>query len=163
MTLYVPYTHVREGTDIFLRRFHPDAVLVDCRGDKGAYHRHLSDRWKEGKTFVNMEHDVIPWPGAVESLLVCPSPWCVFADANFDVLGTGPNLLLAKFTEGFISRLPHCWDDMDAKIGGDKWDNCDIWVSLYARERGVLPHQHVPGILNANPRYLNLEMGRSAL
>lgn len=46
--------------------------------DNGYGYGRLLDRlWADGETFVLLEHDVVPWPGAVDALLACDEPWCV--------------------------------------------------------------------------------------
>lgn len=40
------------------------------------YGSHFSDLWNEGKPFIVVEHDIVPWPGALKELWECDQPWC---------------------------------------------------------------------------------------
>lgn len=51
-------------------------VLI-CTGTTG-YAMNLSTLWGMGEGFVLVEHDVVPWPGAVQELTDCESDWCRF-------------------------------------------------------------------------------------
>lgn len=35
--------------------------------------------WDLGHPFIVVEHDIVPWPGALRGLLECPEPWCTHA------------------------------------------------------------------------------------
>lgn len=41
-----------------------------------AYGQWFTEEWNRRRPFVMVEHDIIPWPGAVEALLECDRPWC---------------------------------------------------------------------------------------
>lgn len=43
-----------------------------------AYDRLIRRLWSEGQPFVLVEHDILPWPGAVQQLWECDRPWCAF-------------------------------------------------------------------------------------
>jgi len=35
--------------------------------------------WKEGEGFVSIEHDIVPWPGAIEEISICVyKHWCSY-------------------------------------------------------------------------------------
>jgi hypothetical protein len=40
------------------------------------YGVNFADVWDLGQPFVSLEHDIVPWPGAVQHLLECPHPRC---------------------------------------------------------------------------------------
>ena len=38
----------------------------------------LTTHWQTLSSFVNIEHDIAPWPGAIESLFTCNEPFCYY-------------------------------------------------------------------------------------
>lgn len=46
--------------------------------DDFTYGDTLQRAWDAGEPFINVEHDIVPWPGALEALWRCPDqpPWC---------------------------------------------------------------------------------------
>lgn len=153
MNLHVPYTCVREATQIVLRSY-PGAMLHYMDGE-GAYLAYWKQRWAEGSTFINLEHDVVPWPGAIEQINACPEDWCSFGyGPDWDLFtGTAP-FGLAKFTDRFIAEFPEVWIAYD-KGWGLNWRGCDAHFTGYMKTRSIFPHQHRPAVLNANPKFLS--------
>jgi hypothetical protein len=146
--IYVPHTRLNEATRIFLAHSQAmghDIRLVDVTDDPLGYLKHLRQRWQEQVTFINVEHDVVPWPGALESLEVCPQLWCSF---GYDAMASNfvqPPLGLAKFSSEFILALPDIWDsDLS-------WQTLDEHLCNYAKNEGYEAHQHRPSVFNANP------------
>lgn len=161
--VFVPATELREATELYLRSpaLEPeviDPVVVDLDGEPWSYNAYLAGRWRVGQAFVNMEHDIVPWPGAITALWQCPEPWCAYGYLpSLDM--TGNSLFgLVKFSAELIEQLPRAWDDMrtsydtDPLIGNyTRWSTCDMWFSRYALDRGAACHQHYPSVFNANP------------
>ena len=52
-----------------------DFLLVEME-DEGHYGRLLADLWESGRGFTIVEHDVVPWPGALRRLADCERGWC---------------------------------------------------------------------------------------
>ncbi len=164
MILYIPFTRVAEATEVFLNTYGcvPDDLAVeriDVSGNPFGYQEHLQARWDEGATFVNMEHDIVPWPGALQELVACPRNWCFFgylADIDFVATNAAP-FGLVKFGASLIAAMPDVWELMSRRFANDPtaWAMCDIHLAEYARERGLFtPHQHSPSVLNANPKFI---------
>jgi hypothetical protein len=66
--------------------------------DDFSYGRYFRERWDEGKTFINVEHDTAFWPGALEEIWDCPEPLCIFGhgkDEKLDEFGVIALLVLA--------------------------------------------------------------------
>lgn len=59
-------------------RVHHRIVL---NGDGWRYGRSFAQFWNKGEPFIHLEHDIVPWPGAIQELIDCPEPWCVFESA----------------------------------------------------------------------------------
>lgn len=151
MKLYVPYTKLNPATRITVWEY--DFEFVKLKGKYG-YSEFLKERWDEGKDFLLVEHDVVVWPGAIESLVKCTHPWCAFDYSKDTVWETqeaelrGIPLGCVKITSDFIKQTPDIWDNpVD-------WHVCDLYLFKCAKEKGLFPHQHFPGVVNANPTFL---------
>lgn len=145
--LYVPHIQLNDATRIFLahsQAMGQDVRLVDVADDPMAYVKHLRSRWEERCPFINIEHDVVPWPGALESLEMCPQMWCAYGyDVGAQDFNPAP-LGLVKFSAEFQAALPDLWlDDVP-------WHALDTHLWSYATERGHQAHQHRPSVLHAS-------------
>lgn len=159
--VHVPYTHVREATYLYLLQHYntPEYPVVwqDVSGGDWAYNHYLSDSWYAGRTFINLEHDIVPWPGAVESIDQCEKPWCFYgyrADLRMVEIGAA-NFGLVKFSDVLIATTKNVWKDMrddpDYSPINKPWRFNDLWFFQYATKLGFVPHQHWPSVLNAHP------------
>lgn len=68
-----------------------------CEGPLG-YAGMVADAWRDG--FVLVEHDVVPWVGAVRQLWDCPGDWCAFRYAKGG--STIRSLGLVKFSARLV-------------------------------------------------------------
>ena len=165
MKIYVPYTNVQVGTRVILAPYDHELVLME-HGD--SYPEYLAERWRSGESFINCEHDVIFWHGAIEELERCPNQWCAFGlqdpsgeQGAYTVFGHGaaPTFNLVKFADKFIARYPDVWTDLlnDPPYNiqpqsRQKWEYCDWWLINYVATRwNDVCHQHFPPVANANP------------
>jgi hypothetical protein len=105
-------------------------------GDRD-YSRLLTDLWREGEGFTIVEHDVVPFPGAISALEACEEPWCVHW-FPFAPNAIRPALGLVHFSTGLINSIRLGWD-------------CDWWhldgqvypmLHLCAGD----PHRHHPDV-----------------
>lgn len=159
--LYIPYTQLREATAVFLHqvRAYEPGYRVNCvdlsSGNGWGYLNHLQQCWEAGETFLNLEHDVVPWPGALDSLTGCDRPWCFFHYLpGIDEMANRTAVFgLVKFDASLIAALPEVWQDMRVVYAKrpQPWRYCDVFFFDYATERGFRPHQHYPPVVNANP------------
>ena len=161
MKLYVPYTEVGEATQAFLCGYSPiPVVLSSVAAGPHAYLDYFQRRWDEGEGFITMEHDIVPWPGAIESLLDCPHEWCFFGyQPDVDCLANScAPLGLQKITAALIEALPGTWNDMrtNGVYGGPGiWRYCDFHLFRVGVAVGFIPHQHYPAVFNANLKILS--------
>lgn len=151
VNLFVPYVKVYPTTFIALIGFNyqPSLTSVD---DDYSYQKFFEERWKEGKTFVLVEQDIVVWPGAVKKIWDCPENLCAY-DAHLpnhqtrtlNDDNTEIPLFCIKISESFIKDHPTLWDEpvMFNMIG----------QRLQTAQRNV--HQHYPGVVNANPVFLD--------
>ena len=148
--IFVPYTEIQTATKVALIGY--DYKPVKVEGEYG-YGEFFRERWKEGKSFIVIEHDCVPWPGAIEALMKCEEPWCAHNYGlpchreNPALSGAGIPLGCTKIGARLIEETPGIWD---APVD---WSHCDQQIPKYALRK---VHQHFPGIINANPQSLGV-------
>lgn len=155
--VFVPFTRLADATESYLQQCQTlepdpiDALLVDVSGSPDSYVSYLSERWRARRSFVNMEHDIVPWPGALSSLWRCDYPWCGYGYLPQTDMNGGMTLGLVKYGWQLIEALPDVWKDMRRRWVTDphRWKYCDIWMNDYAHRRGIRCHQHFPSVFNS--------------
>lgn len=164
MKVIVPTTGLRPATMLYIndKVVDPGAEyeVVDVSSDHWAYTRVLEKRWSEGESFVLLEHDVVPWPGAITSVWNCPYPWCFYGyTPNIDLVENGcAPFGLVKISDKLISDFPEVWSKMREyyEEGYEyAWMYHDIFMFDYIvnQLKGPKPHQHWPSVFNANPSH----------
>ncbi len=81
MNVVVPYANANslqyQATMLNLQIQHIAAEWREMRGDAG-YAEFFNEVWDRGHVFIIVEHDCLPWPGAIAELWACPQVWCGF-------------------------------------------------------------------------------------
>lgn len=97
--------------------------------------------WSQQKPFILVEHDIVPWPGALKELWTCPEPWCGFPYFVFGELRS--YLGCTKFDP---SRLGDCPlpDDLES------WQTMDKTVEKLLMKRQLTGHIHNPAVTHLN-------------
>lgn len=138
MRIFLPFTNLRTATYLAAH----GATLVPIDNPYG-YSRYFAERWSEGRTFINIEHDVVPTRELLGSLWQCPSTLCVtrFADIP-DHEPIISWLGCVKISAQFIAEHPIQW-------GSQLWHDCDstLWTAYGGDEKlvcdhGVVKHLH---------------------
>ena len=75
MTIVVPFTNLKEATQLALRQDGLQPLFEHMRHEEDYYHL-LARMWEKGETFLVVEHDIVAWPGAAQTLENCPGLWC---------------------------------------------------------------------------------------
>jgi hypothetical protein len=156
MKVFVPYTALNPLTIICLAFYDHECIEMV---DDDSYCGYFQQRWKDGESFINCEHDTVFWLGAIESLERCPEPWCAFDTQDFGAFKRGkmPPLALAKFSAPFIKKYPDVWDEMADTVSypgvvqagcAPSWMWCDAFLHGYMANEKVRCHQHFPPVLN---------------
>ena len=112
--IYLPYTIIQPATLIALIGYNYYPIKTD---DKYTYSEYFKDRWQVGETFINVEQDIIVWPGAIESLWNCPKEFCAHdfhlpnhRKRNLETDTRSCPIGLVKITKEFIEKTPGLWD-----------------------------------------------------
>lgn len=132
----------------------PEVVIM---GDDLAYGRLLARLWRQGDGFVLVEHDIVPWPGAVSALSSCPEPYC---GHRYQIAGRlGGTLGCVRFSSALIAEHP----DLPSRWAGTHWSNLDIKLTSGLWDVGVREyHLHEPPVahLHVYPDELIRAAGR---
>lgn len=85
---------------------------IECvpRYDPYYYSILLARLWRRGIGFVILEHDVVPWPGALNELAYCPNEWCTFPFPKFGEMLEG-GLGCVKFSDSLVTRFPKLYEN----------------------------------------------------
>jgi len=115
------------------------------------YWRCLYDVWAEGETFIVLEGDKYPAPGALRELWNCPHLWCIFPVPmrGTDVVSPYPSLACAKFDAELMLAAPMLMDavgDVDLGLGQREWSRLDLAVAGFTSNIAAC-HTHEPGFV----------------
>ena len=131
------------------------AEYHQMRGDED-YHDLLSRLWTECATegFIVVEHDIVCWPGAIQKLIDCRHPWCVYpyyCSVGWILDGLG----CAKFGPGLLQLYPDWLREPFPACCAHTRNYCglDRLVAHRAQELGLKPHVHRPGVTNLNEKW----------
>jgi hypothetical protein len=106
-----------------------------------AYDALIRRLWAEGRPFILVEHDVLPWPGAVQQLWTCDRPWCAY---EYFMLG---ELCVAlgctKFDPARLGPCPLPDEPTD-------WHRMDWYVIDTLTTRYHSAHLHEPAVSHLN-------------
>ena len=142
-TVFVPYTRINPPTIDALRRWRP--VMWWVGGDPNEYLRYFRTRWLDTRTFINVEHDVIPTDAQIQGLYDCPQEWCCFTEYE----GGPPTLSLARFRPGFMWANRNIWQAIDMRTARQPtWTLLDSWLVAHADRA---PHLHPGFVKNTRP------------
>lgn len=115
----------------------PEIVVVDPE-DVFAYGRAMHEFWQDGEAFINVEHDMAPWPGAVQALRSCTLDLCLFGYYRAEQGSLG----MIRFSEKLIAQFPDL-----SKTGA--WERT-AWNMMESAVLGGLSnidrHQHFPHV-----------------
>lgn len=110
----------------------------------------LAQIWKHGRAFIHLEHDNVPWPGALDDLVRCRrSHWCGYW---YPLGGPGelaPGIGCFKVDTALVCGNPNLWKNWS----NTPWHGLDAAVSnALARATGWSEyHLHWPAIAHARP------------
>ena len=144
----VPHTEngLREETMQAVDLSKIPAQYVNTGEADSDYHDLLADEWANGKTFITVEQDIVPFETAIEQLLACDQPWCgyeyEYPPFPFKYAGLG----CTKFSAELIARHPTALAETakwsDPKHPPKHWCRVDGYLKQYLAERGEKMHIH---------------------
>lgn len=141
-TVIVPYAgSLNEWVRRILDSYDVD---VDYRflEDEDSYRRLLRRIWYERKPVVLVEHDILPWYGAIEELFNCMGQWCSCAYRYRGGYGIYHGFGCTKLSTELMVHTPHVWDEPG------HWSTLDQRLYFTARGIGQEPHPHRPPVIH---------------
>lgn len=161
MKVIVPYTDIVPGLELALLMDRVPALYVRMEDDLNYWYV-LRELWQERETFILVEHDVIPWPGALKLLWDCPEPWCANPYKLAHDNGFTTALGCTKFDKSLMEKVPELWDRLaegiDFRCQGDPrhWYGLDgrLGLVLSSTVGMAWPHRHEPPVTHLNPRHM---------
>jgi hypothetical protein len=120
---------------------------VDVSANETAYHDLLARLWREGRTLVVVEHDIVVYPGAIGAMLDCPEPWCVTVyrvNAEYD-----GHLGCVRFSERLLAEVPDAMDEAGRLTYGPPpryWGWVDGRLAQILDRHGYHKHRHWPAV-----------------
>lgn len=150
MKIVCPYTDLNPATEMALKIEHKREVeFVDVSGSQEAYFELMRQYWREGEAFAVVEHDIVPWPGAIKALFDCPEPICAY-EAPYGVylprgevwFGCG----LVRYGQQLIARFPDHLEDPSLTRLWHKVDGEVTW--RFFDKGGPEMHWHYPAVLH---------------
>lgn len=121
-----------------------EVKLVEMFGQDD-YHNLIADLWHDRETFIVIEQDIVPHPGAIKELVECPQPWCAFA-YDYPPFGQYAGMGCAKFGAALIAQFPDAMTETatwhDPKHPPKHWCRVDGWLKQYLMGNGVTQHVH---------------------
>jgi hypothetical protein len=139
-----------------------DLQLAPTPGSAGLY-RLLRRLWAQASDFLLVEHDVLPYPGALEEIWNCPQ-WLCAKPYQVGELWLGA-LGCTKVSGELMRAYPQAVEEAgkrpypaDSGIGYQDWEmlDCRLFAALadagYAGALGAgYPHQHFPPVSHLHP------------
>jgi len=106
-----------------------------------SYDQLFRSLWKDNKPFILVEHDIVPWPGALRELWKCQEPWCGFPYYIYGELRS--YLGCTKFSPAVLGECP-LPDDLE------DWHTMDKTIEKRLMTRGQPGHLHSPAVTHLN-------------
>jgi hypothetical protein len=117
--------------------------------DRLHYARMFTEQWQSRRGFILVEHDIVPWPGALQQLDACEEELCTF-EYPVGAGGWGRSLGCTKFAESLVERVPY-----DVTWQNRAWDELDGGVFATLQGEAVM-HVHTPPVAHAKARTLTM-------
>jgi hypothetical protein len=106
-----------------------------------SYHLLINELWNEGEKFILVEHDVLPWPGALTQLWECDCAWGAFQYLIFGNMRA--YLGCVKFDPSKIIDCPTPQELCE-------WQRLDQIMIKELMTRGERVHVHDPPVSHLN-------------
>jgi hypothetical protein len=150
----VPYRTLNHWTERVLDSYGLPVMYAPLGDDDDAYRRLLQRLWQARQTVVIVEHDVVPWYGAIEELHHCMGLWCSCSYRLQGGYGVTHSLGCTKISARLMQLTDGIWDEPR------KWDVLDQHLFFAARAVGQEPHGHRPPVLHLSDKEYAVREGR---
>jgi hypothetical protein len=144
MNVVVPYTNLHPTTEFVLRPYRPTYIDVS---ETDGYLKLLRSLWHQGETVILVEHDVVPWPGALDEISHCPCEWGSYSYHMHGGIGIYHGFGCTKLSAEMMRQTPEVWASWAS------WNMLDQKLLFHARSKGFEPHTHRPPVTHLNPNH----------
>ena len=105
--------------------------------DEHAYGRLFRHLWSAGRTFVIVEHDIVPTVAQLQAIATCGHEWCSFLYDD-ELYPDGPMFGLVRFDARTMALWPHA-AGIATVIGRRRDEEAEWWRidSLVARDLNI--------------------------
>lgn len=115
-------------------------VIEVVMNDRLHYGRVFTEWWQRGQGFLLVEHDIVPWPGAMRQLDECRQEWCAFEYPNGMIVeeprsGWCASLGCMKFSTMLVEGIPYGsewqnrgWDELDGAVFATLQGKTDLHI-----------------------------------
>jgi hypothetical protein len=143
----VPFTRLHPITKQVLDGYGLDVRYVDVSASDDSYRLLLQKLWDEHETISIIEHDIVPYPGAIEEAWACCADWCTHSyswtnERGESGVGVSHMLGCAKLSPRLMDAVPDVWRTPC------HWTECDRRLFFAARDAGIDPHEHRPAVVH---------------
>ena len=140
MQVIVPYSECRRDTvnnliAPLIKREHNDVEFIKLASEDDAYWKLMCEIWERRELVVINEHDILPYPTAIQALLDCPYHWCSYTYEMKGGYGIHHGLGCTKLDSQFMDKFPDAWVNMDST----HWQHLDAQLAQMARAEQVYP------------------------
>lgn len=150
MKILCAYVDLEWPVEFMLRAEHPnDVTWADCSGGDDAYFEAVKSMWNQGETFVIVEQDILPWPGALKEIYECSHRFCILWTPHWQSINRDGSWTYAhgivKYGSGLINQIPNYFNEYAET---HHWSQFD-WniVATYGSEI----HYHWPPVIHLSP------------
>lgn len=150
MRVVVPYTRLHPVTKAVLNSYGLPVEYMPLP-EPDSYRQLLADLWRRREPVVIVEHDVVPWPGAIEELAACPCAWGSNTYLLHGGYGVHHGFGCTKLTPALMEATPYVWDT------STPWHDLDAHLLFAARDVGFDPHPHRPPVVHLSVRELGVD------
>lgn len=97
--------------------------------------------WKNNAGFVSIEHDIVPWPGAIQEIQECLNMWCSY-EYPLAPNTLRPALGLIKVSDWVVHHYPLLYKAWENKV----WGSLDGSVCPALESVASHTHIHTPPV-----------------
>jgi hypothetical protein len=128
-----------------------DQAIVDFRRltSDFDYHNLLRSIWIIREPVILIEHDVLPWPGALAELAQCSCAWGANSYKLHGGIGIYHGFGCTKLTPELMAAVPDIWE-----CDPIHWSLLDQRLWFAAREKGYEPHPHRPPVIHLSKKHV---------
>jgi hypothetical protein len=160
--LVIHHTPGKLRPEVAALGFDMDAEFIDVSESDTAYFASFEKLWDDHRSWVAIEHDVLPTVELLEAMWHCDrGEWCAgFAWRYSGAVLPGESrpqqpvrhretaLFCNKFSIGLLARLPNAMKDAIARCPAMRWNQLDLALFGVLAQYGAEAHIHEPAVVH---------------